>query len=269
MPWTRAHLEWLHDTGRELTISCGKKVPVFEFKYNTDDDEVMLLWAKHFRNYYCLDKDIPYLKSPDQSNAEYLTLKFPSKSGAGPSIRSGDFSEILVADYLNFVRNYYVPRTRYDRKVIGNESSKGSDVVAFKFDSVAPSVRDRLLVYEVKARLSENKVLNVLQNAINDSSKDTARLADSLNAIKQRLYDKGDQEGVNVIDRFQRNVDLPYKTKFGAGAVISSTSYCEATLADSNAKSHVFYDDLELIVIKGDSLMKLAHQLYERAANEA
>lgn len=269
MPWTKQHLEWLIKTGETIVTSCGKSVPAYEFKHDTANSEVMSSWARHFRNYYCLDTDLPHLKPPEQTNSEYLHLKFPDKAGAGPSIRAGDFSEILIADYLHFLREYYVPRTRYDRKIIGNESSKGSDVIGFKTLLEVPDRNDELIVYEVKARLSENNVKNVLQDAIEHSSKDQTRLADSLNAIKQRLYDKHDTAGVEVVARFQRNVDAPYKTKFGAAAVITATSYCPETLAESNSDDHVSPDELEMIVIRGQQLMPLVHELYERAANEA
>lgn len=269
MSWTGEHLEWLVESGEVIVTSCGKKVPVYDFQYDVGNEKVMSNWARHFRNYYCLDSELINLKSPEQTNSEYLYLKFPGRSGAGPSIRAGDFAEILVADYLHFLREYYVPRTRYDRKIIGNESSKGSDVIGFKKMSDAPGRNDELLVYEVKARFSESKVNNVLQDAIDHSSKDQARLADSLNAIKQRLFDRDDTAGMEVISRFQRNVDSPYKLNFGAAAVLTNTSYCSGKLAESNTDEHVEQDRLEMLVIKGDLMMSLVHRLYERAANEA
>lgn len=125
MPWTEEHLQWLHDTGEEIVTACGKTAPVLEFRYDMADGDVMSLWATHFRNHYCFDDDLPVIKSPEQSNA----------------------------DYLEFFRHYYVPRTRYDRKVIGNESTKGSDVIAFKQEGDEP--RNKALASE----LSSEKLL--------------------------------------------------------------------------------------------------------------
>ena len=205
------------------------------------------------------------------TNSEYLlSLKFPDNSpGLGPSTRSGDFAEILVADYLAFLHDYYVPRTRYDRKIIGNESSKGSDVLGFKQKRKKPSKKDELIVYEVKTRLSEKNAKNTLQTAIDDSSKDETRLAESLNGIKQRLYDRKDYEGMDIISRFQKNVDHPYETKFGAAAVLTDSSCCVKTLAQASTHEHSYRAQLEMIVIRGPVLMSLVHGLYERAANEA
>ncbi|WP_319521856.1 virulence associated protein [uncultured Desulfosarcina sp.] len=270
MPWTNEHLQWLQDTGETITTSCGKTVPIYEFRYDMADEAIMSNWARHFRNHYCLDCDLPILKPEGMSSSEYLlTIKFPNRSNPGPSIRAGDFSEILVADYLQFLRDYYVPRTRYDRKIIGNESSKGSDVMGFKQIDHEPNNNDELVIYEVKAKLSENSITNVLQTAINDSSKDETRLAESLNGIKQRLYDRHDLDGVSVISRFQRNIDAPYKTIYGAAAVLTETSCRLDTLAESNSANHVAATNLEMLVIRGQHLMTLVHELFDRAANEA
>lgn len=271
MPWTNEHIAWLHDTGEVVAISTGENVPVFEFAYDVANEEAMFHWARHFRNHYCSDDAIEILKPKGMTKKDYLlNIKFPHKTkNPGPSIRAGDFAEILVADYLMFLRDYYVPRTRYDRKIIGNESSKGSDVLGFKQMNKTPSSKDELLIYEVKARLSESNSKNTLQTAIDDSSKDEARLAESLNGAKQRLYDQRDFAGMNIVGRFQQNVDHPYKTKFGAAAALTDSSCCVETLAEASTQEHVFRTQLEMIVIRGPVLMSLVHSLYERAANEA
>ncbi|HHQ4468126.1 hypothetical protein ACSZMM_18440 [Aeromonas caviae] len=271
MLWTKEHIQWLHDTGEVIAISTGENVPVYEFAYDVANEEVMSHWARHFRNHYCSDDVIDILKPVGMTKKDYLlNLKFPHKTKSpGPSIRAGDFAEILVADYLAFLQNYYVPRTRYDRKIIGNESSKGSDVLGFKKKNKKPTNKDELMIYEVKARLSENNARNTLQTAIDDSSKDEIRLAESLNGAKQRLYDQRDFTGMDIVSRFQQNVDHPYKTKFGAAAVLTDSSCCVETLAEASTQKHSFRTKLEMIVIKGPVLMSLVHSLYERAANEA
>lgn len=271
MPWTNKHLGWLEDTGEKIETVCGHLAPVYRFNHNIFDNEIMLSWATHFRNHYCSDNELDLLKPPNICSNDYLVkIKFPdAKKPPGPSIRAGDFAEILVADYLQYLHDFYVPRTRYDRKVIGSESSKGSDVMAFHQEAQTPSRKDELLVYEVKALLSENNPDNRLQTAIDDSKKDELRIAESLNAIKQRLFDKSDHAGMQVITRFQNLVDNPYKMSYGAAAVISESSYLSEELAKADTSSHPFNDELSLLVIYGKELMLLVHTLYERAANEA
>ena len=200
-----------------------------------------------------------------------LQLKFPNRSnGAGPATRSGDFAEILVADYLTFLEGYDVPRTRYDRKTITNESTKGSDVIAFKKAEGDNSANDELLVYEVKAKLvGGGAQVNRLQDAIEDSQKDELRLAESLSALKQRLYDKGDIERVRMAGRFQSYADKPYRRLFGAAAVLSHEAYNSQKLSEASTEEHDAGAALKLLVIVGEQVMDLVHALYGRAANEA
>jgi hypothetical protein len=121
MSWTNKHVKWLVDTGKTITIACGTKVPLWEFRH-TKDEKILSAWAKHFRNHYCRDTEIDILRhGTGLSRADFLKrIKFPDRSTApGPSIRSGDLAEILVADYVEFVLEFWVPRTRYCNKDIG------------------------------------------------------------------------------------------------------------------------------------------------------
>jgi hypothetical protein len=270
-----SYLQWLTDSGTALTSACGKPIPVWVLGHDLADAKMMSEWARHFRSHYCSDGELAFLKPSGMSNAEYFrNLKFPHQTEKpGPSIRAGDFAELLVADYLEYVREYLVYRTRYDRKTITNESTKGSDVIGFKKKPNLISDQDELLIFEVKAKASptkgKSKKVNVLQTAIDHSVKDEFRLAESLNAMRQRLYDKGDHASMAVVGRFQQESDNPYKRRYGAAAVYTSSSVDAATLALSDSSSHPGKDAIELIVIHGSLLMKLVHALYERAADEA
>lgn len=269
--WTNTHINCLEYKGETLNTSCGKEVRIYNFRHESLDEKIFSDWARHFRNHYCSDQKIGILKPPKMSNTEYLTtLKFPDKSKPpGPSIRSGDFCEILIADFFEFMEEFYFSRTRYDSKMVANESPKGTDVIGLKRVSTQAGSDDELLICEVKAALSENRNKNVLQEAVDHSEKDEIRLAESLNAMKQRLFDRGQMSEVSDVERFQANVDSPYKTKYVAAAVISNSSFDGELLKESDTSEHNYQDNLELVVLKGDKLMKLVHKLYEVAANEA
>lgn len=262
------HKEWFT---QHNSISVNDKIiEIFEFKY-IQDDKALSNWAIHFRNHYCLDQQIDDLKPPNQSRKDYLNqIKLPNttKSG-GPSIRSGDFSEILVADYLQFILNYDVPRYRWRFKMITNESLKGSDLIGFHMAFSSHTPDDLLAIYEVKARLSAGGK-NTLQSAINDSAKDEIRLAESLNFIKQQALISGNLHQVNKVSRFQQPTDYPYKEKYGAALVISDEC-CDINQAVSSIDitQHPKQDNLFLLVIRGSQMMDLAHMLYRRAADEA
>jgi len=160
MPLNRQHVEWLVDTGQRLTTSDDKEVEVWEFRHE-EDEEVLSAWAAHFRNQYCLDSDIDRLREgTGYTRAEYLNaIKFPDRKVApGPSVRAGDFGEILVADYLAYTLGYWVPRWRYGDKTVRNESTKGTDILGFKFlkdGKVSP--KDTLAIFEAKAQFSGSK----------------------------------------------------------------------------------------------------------------
>jgi len=271
MPWTSKHINWLINTGEKLTTSDGKPVDVLEFNIQKDD-AVFSAWAKHFRNHYCLDCEIDALRDgTGLCRSDYLCkYVFPDISvPPGPSIRSGDFAEILVADFLEYVMNFWVPRFRYDEKAVRNESTKGADILGFRFVSDEESPEDTLSAFEAKAKLT-GKPVNRLQDAVNDSAKDYhVRKAESLNALKRRFIRSKEHDDALKVQRFQNKADHPYHELSGAAAVLSNVAFNSSVLAETNTTKHPNNNELKLLVIKGKSLMHLVHELYRRASDEA
>lgn len=272
MPWTSEHTHWLIDSGERLKTSEGKEVEVWGFQHQ-DDEAVLSAWAKHFRNHYCFDSEIDFFrKGYRYSRSQYLnSIKFPDpKSAPGPSIRAGDFCEILVADFLEYLNGYWVPRTRYGDKTVRNESTKGSDVIGFYIaNNGQTSSEDRLAIFEVKAQFSGGKPKTRLQDAVDDSAKDIARKAESLNAIKQRLYSRNEFDNAEKIERFQNEVDAPYKEVYGAVALFENPLFDSSLTSSVDISSHPHSANLALVVIRGEQMMALVHELYRRAADEA
>lgn len=263
---------WLADTGHPLHTADGIQINVLELNHRPDA-AVLSVWATHFRNHYCCDLKIDALRDgTGLSRRDYLLqLKFPDHAAApGPSIRSGDFAEVLVADYVQFMLSFWVPRTRYDNRNIRNESTKGSDIIGLRFEQEGEQSRnDTLMVFESKAQLVGDTTTDVLQRAINDSAKDQLRIAESLNAIKQRYIDLDMNNEAAKISRFQDPEDRPYYRFYGAAAVLTTEAFEAHVLESSDATTHVGREQLVIIVIHGAQLMHLAHQLYTIAANEA
>jgi hypothetical protein len=268
----QGHLAWLVDTGRKLKTADGKPVRVIELKH-ANDDGVLSAWAKHFRNQYCRDDQLDELCSGTKlSRAEYLRqIKLPDASQApGPSIRAGDFGEILVADYLEFALAYWLPRTRYDNKAVRNESTKGTDIIGFKI--VAPGrddPKDALALFEAKAQFTGSVPNGRLQAAVDGSAKDEIRKAESLNAVKQRFLDRGRSTEVQTVERFQNPEDRPYSEEYGAVALLSTSLLDKKDIQATTTAAHPHSGNLTLIVIHGPDLMPLVHELYRRAADEA
>jgi hypothetical protein len=265
------HVQWFINTGTQIKTSEGKEIEVWEFLHQKNTS-VLSEWATHFRNHYCLDSQIDDLVSgTGKTKKQYLeSIKFPDeREKPGPSIRSGDFAEILVADYLEYICNYWVPRTRYIDKTVRNESTKGSDTIGIKIMRPSQySPEDELIIFEVKASFSEFSN-NRLQDAVTASANDEVRKGETLNSIKQRYLDKNESGMAKKIERFQNITDHPYKNKSGAAAVLENKIFTKTDFSYTSTSSHYNSDNLFLIVIKGNDMMNLVHELYRRAADEA
>ncbi len=273
---TKPHTEWLKLKEGDVESVDGIAVHVYELDIDHGDATALSAWAKHFRQHYCLDTQIDRLRrGTKKTRAEYLIdLVFPDKSDDfGPATRSGDFAEILVADLLESGFGFWVPRTRYDDKLVRNESPKGTDVLGFRFgglDPAKPSKKDTLISCESKAQLSGTKPKARLQDAVVDSAKDVYRIAESLNAMKRRLIARDDNEGADRVERFQDGLEVPYVRMSAAAAVFCSSVYDPDNIGETtDCTVHENASKLMLIVVHSSALMKFVHALYERAANEA
>lgn len=255
-----------------LTLGGGGECEVWELKVATDE-ACLSEWARRFRQAYCPDSDIDILRQgTGKSRAEYLLeLVFPDKSAPpGPGIRSGDFAELLVSDYVEFILGYWVPRGKYAEKGSRNESVKGVDIVGFKCaDAGQPKPTDEMLTFEAKAQLGDGKYKGRLQDAVDDSGKDYLRAGETLAAMKRRMHVSGDRESMLIVERFQNAVDRPYRLLSGAAAVLSDAAYDADGIKGTAIVEHNNAGNLRLVAVKGKGLMTLAHALYQRAADEA
>lgn len=255
-----------------ITLNGGEKCDVWELDVS-ENDACLGEWAKRFRQTYCLDSDLDILREgTGKSRAEFLIdLVFPDKSVApGPAVRAGDFAELLIADYVEFVLGYWVPRSKYAEKGSRDESVKGVDIVGFKCQGLdVPNANDEMLTFEVKAQLSGGKYTGRLQTAVNDSGKDYLRAGETLAAMKRRMHVAGQREEMLVVQRFQNAVDRPYRLLSGAAAVLSDGAFDADALKSTSVADHNNAGRLKLIAVRGKDLMTLAHALYQRAADEA
>ena len=280
--------DWFH-LQKILKTKDGNDIELWSFDYDILDATVMSEWARLFRNNYCLDSYLDmYRSGRNLSRKEFLIQNvFPDKTNYfGPATRSGDFSEILIADFLEYIENYWIPsRIRYENKPTKNSSTPGSDVVAIKFvdDSLA-NPQDELLVVETKGKytgknakkqlfeiigLPERELENRLQDAVDDSNKDPTRLGEFLNFAKVRFVNCGKIEESKKIERFQDEFGKPYNKKFGAAAFFDKVVYDDAFVLKTDCSEHSCKQKMRLLVVTGNDMMKLIHHLYEKAADEA
>lgn len=266
------HISWLHDTGERQITACGRQIEIWALAPEADE-AVLSAWASHFRQHYISDEDLPaMIDGTGLSKADYLrTVLFPDACNTpGPSLRAGDFSEILLADYVEYLLGYWCPRVlRYQDRWNRNDSTKGCDIIGFKFATDAPHhPDDELFIFESKSGMTKTP-RNRLQDAITDSVKDHLREAMTLNAMKQRMLVRGQQDHADRVKRFQNEAARPFKRINGAAAILDDAVFGATDLSHADASAHPNGGNLRLIVIRGPSLMKLVHALYERAANEA
>jgi hypothetical protein len=267
------HTDWLVKTNQTIQTANGLGAEVWELQPG-NDPATLSSWAAHFRQHYCDDALLDRLRQgTGLSRAEFLEQrKFPDAQAApGPSVRAGDFAEILVADYIEFKLGYWCPRElRYDSKFNRDESTKGCDVIGFKILSPPnPPANDELFIFEAKAKLTGNQPVNRLQDAVDDSGKDPLREGMTLSALKQRCLERSDEESADRIERFQNMADRPFRRINGAAAVVVDAVFDANLIAATTTDQHPNQAGLKLIVVKGPALMQLVTSLYERARDEA
>lgn len=264
------YVKW-YEKEEVLHTGEGKEVTVLNLN-SEKDDKVLNEWAEQFRQNYRTLEDLDFEREGTGKSREEFLLEsvFPDeKKGFGPATRVGDFCELLLADYIEFIRNYYVPRTRYCRKINPNTSSQGSDVIGLKmYAPNKPSRQDEVFIIEVKGTAdpdSRTKGYERLQVAIDDSKKDVNRYAESLNAMKMRLWDMGDKEKAKYVARFQNITDRPYVIKYGAAAVLTNSKFVKEDITNVSIREHEA-ENLELIIVHNENLKELITDLYRRAA---
>jgi len=260
------HVQYFSNSSTSLQTADGQDVKIINLMYSSNRS-ILSEWATHLRNHYCPDSEIDQMcQGTGLTRSEYLRdIKLPSL----PHIRSADFAEIMVADYIQYVLGYQVPRTRYEAKINRNSSPMGIDILAFKIISQErDSNDDELLTCEVKAALqSQNRT--TLAKALADSKKDfNVRKGESLNAMKQRLRDKSKYAEANLVERYQDKTDRPYREISGAAAVHSDHTWDISVVTTVSCSDHPNRSALLLLTIKGERLMDLANGLYRRACDE-
>lgn len=261
------HIYWFKNIELFLKTIDEKTVDIIDFQYPSNPKKISNL-ISHIRNHYCKDEELDEMReSTGLSKKEYLKqVKIPDIG----TVRSSDFSEILIADYIEFILEYFIPRTRYDNKINKNISPTGIDIIGFKvLDSNQINKNDKLITCEVKAALRV-KNLDTLQNGIKDSIKDIhIRKAQSLNAIKQRCKDRRESGTVKIVERFQDITDRPYLEITGAAAVNSTEIWDDKIITEVSCEDHTNKNNLLLLVIRGKELMDFVNCLYERICDEA
>ncbi len=251
-----------------VTTNQGERVQIFHLMPK-DEEEALIEWARNLRRNYVDDQVMEEMASSlGVGHEEYLkTYKFPDPLDKwGKNVMIGDFSEILVADYLQYVLDFVVPRTRYNSKINRNRSTQGSDLIAYNVaNSDEWNPKDELFVFEVKAQSTEAKAQARLQEAVEHSSKDITRLAESLVASAEILTRIRKPDQAKVVQRFLNGTDRPYITRYAAAAVHSTSSFSRDLIKQLDTSQHPS-KEVQLMVVHCERLMEFINNMYERAS---
>lgn len=259
---------------KELISSIGTKVKIYKLNNETLDEEALNKWAYGMRNNYVEEHLLESLiAGTGLTKKEFLEQNiFPNpKNSQGAATMSGEFGEILVFDYINFVLKYYVSRTRYFEKINPDMPLPGTDVMGYKINDISkPSSNDQLLVAEVKTRSSKkgrkmSLVDNPLSKAIFDSEKDRVRIGESLNAEKRRLLNRNRFDEAKIVQRFQNKTDTPFLYEFCAVAVLDSDLYSDQFILDVINEIDNDITDKRILVIHSTELKTFLKDIYRRA----
>lgn len=257
---------------KELCSSQGNKINIYKLDNELLDDDSLNTWASSLRNNYCEEHLLDSLMNgTGLSKEEYLKkMVFPDSSvRQGAATMSGEFGEILILDYINFVLNYYVTRTRYLDKINPNMPVPGSDVMGYKMQDISkPSKSDQLIVAEVKTHSSvngKNLCEETVSNAIYDSVKDRIRMGESLNAEKRRLINRSKFIEAKVVERFQNKTDNPFIVNFFAVAVLDSNLYSDKEILAAIDNCREIINSTNILVIHSKELKDFLRDLYRRA----
>lgn len=260
----------------EISTHNGNLVQVYQFMSESLNEDNLTKWAVGLRNHYVQEKELKSLPNgTGLSEEEYIEQYiFPDPmDNLGAATMSGEFGEILVNDYINFVQKYYVSRTKYIGKPVRNNPLPGCDVIGYKSENPNEGNEDdQLIVAEVKTRSStngskEDLCKKTVQDSIEHSRKDLKRLAESLNAEKRRLLNFERYEEANLVQRFQNKPECPYKTEYFAVAVLDSDLYSEKVIKNVLDEQATNESPTQLLIIHSKELKSFLRDLYRRASS--
>ena len=228
-------------------------------------DDVLDEWALHLRRHYISDDVLEHRVVARQTTPDqYLPLRVVPDI---PSIRSGDFAEILISDVLQYLYGLVVPRYKQCNRKDKNASEHGSDVIAYQLKNLnGISNSDKLFVFEVKSnasKTSDAELIKTVKKATKDSEKDPNRVPMTLQYMIDEAIDVNDQTTQKNLQRFTDMGGSPYLKIFGSAVATSHDKPIDAL--SCKAPTDVGLSPFSpLIVVHASKLMDLVNSLYGR-----
>ena len=261
-----SYIDWIvEETG--ITIKEGIPIKCYKIDYK-EDEAIFDEWALHIRRNYIEDEDLLIDAEINGMSVEQYLREYviPQRDETlGPTVRSGDITEIIVCDLLEFIFNYSVTRYKQKNRPGKNNSEHGTDVIGYKFfdKSKKPTEKDELIATEVKAVLTRSDY-SPLEKAIAESKKDEQRLARTIDYCRKRLKELGNIEQSSEVARFLLKPDNNYKLTYAAAGFSSRQTVDQEIELSASGEDLQISSKQKIFYIHGKTLMELAHKIYER-----
>ena len=261
-----SYIDWLIEE-KGVTIKDGIPINCYKIDYK-EDDTILDEWALHIRRNYIEDEDLVSDSEINGMTVEQYLHEYviPQRDEVlGSTVRSGDITEILVSDLLEFIFDYSVPRYKQKNRSGKNNSEHGTDVIAYKYfkGCDSPSEKDELVAAEVKALLTSTGY-DSLENAIKESKKDEQRLARTIDYCRKRLKELSKAEQSSEVARFLLKPDNNYKLTYAAAGISSCQTVDQEIELSVSGEELQINSKQKIFFIHGKTLMSLAHKIYER-----
>jgi hypothetical protein len=251
-----------------ITLEDGFPITCYLLDYKIDED-VFHEWAIHIRRHYESDDDLKEsLIDTGMSLENYLRSNVIPQKGdpLGSTSRSTDFTEIMISDLVEFVHGYIAPRCKQQNRSGKTQSEHGSDILAYKFleSDKLPSVKDELLVIEVKAELSSEKYTPITNAVIASHEYDNFRHTHTLNYYRKKLKRLKNYKQAREISRFQKKSENDYIITYIAAAINSRSIIPDNIILGLKGENLELRKDNKVFFVHGKKLMDLAHSIYDR-----
>jgi hypothetical protein len=256
------YVNWLEE--EQCSFQDGTSVACWHLVWQYSED-ALDEWAQHIRRHYIWDGELTKRCNERQEPSDtYLPrVVVPSKL----RIRTGDFTEILISDVLEYFCSYAVPRYKQHGRKDKNTSEHGSDVIAYRIKNFGKASNDdKLLVFEAKSDASgtqKSSFLRRITDAATDSAKDPNRVPMTLDYMIDEAIATGDTQKKEDLLRFTNKGGMTFRVTYGS-AVATSYATPNVALSVKTPNDVQLGEDNPLIVVHAQKFMDLINALYDR-----
>jgi hypothetical protein len=240
-----------------VQLGSGEFVNVYSIAAGLTDTEKNE-WAKHILAHYISTADIAKgARITGKTEQEYIQKFVLPTAGKD---KSGEFGEIIFADFIEYILGFTVPRFKQYGKY-PNNPTQGVDIIAYKADATN-STNDTVLYGEIKSYLSERS-FPILQKAIDEiTGRDDEKFSLALEIMRLALERRGDEAESKEVERYSNPAENPCKRIKSAG-LITLANACETN--DFVGVKISAGNTIETHVIYATDIWTLAQDLWRRA----